>query len=495
MAKKIKKISTQKGICVDILGESDPFSANGKSTGYRLLINGQSYLIDCGAPLFQTLPSEEINQIKGVFATHSHEDHKRWFTDLALYNFYCMGGKNPLRLITRHLIHEEYHKTSRAAIERTLSLDSEKVIEIPYERFVNKVFIGSVPKYRIGPYNKPGEEGIVWRVFDERDRLVPPQKAKIIVHPEANRPRMLLHDSKIKKWVEPESFYPLGDPRFYSGANDYYDEKGGFKVEAFKTWHGPPSTAFRVSTANESIFFSADSIYNPELWERLCRKTHKIELGTMSANKFAEAHVIYGDINNFIERTWSRERCDRALHAYNGAAILFHEVAKVNSVVHTDYPVIANAGLKNLIYTHTPDKMVTLDPMVRTGMRLRVIGKKYYEEVGDKLWHFNADCYIKDDSRCFVGYEKRNGKFNVVEEKNGLLSIHEFGEKVDGKILKRIDLLQDINGEYYPLLDNGEDYLARPRRGRIERVTHTKKGSVGHIVRNKRKGLYSEIES
>lgn len=486
--KKSSRTKAQKGIRVRILGESDPFSANGKSTGYYLDINGHAYLLDCGAPLFQALSVDEIKKIEGVFATHSHEDHKRWFTDLALYRYYCNSNGHLLKLITRDLIHEEFHKTSRAALERTLTPDSKKIIEIPYERFVKKVFIGSNPRYHIMPYKRNAEEGIVWRVVDEQGTILPPERAKVVIHPDANRPRMLFCDPRTGDWVEPESYYALGDQRFYLGeSNKITDKEGDFHVEAFKGWHGPPTTAFKITTEKESILFSGDTVYNPSLWDDLCNTKYEMNLGPMSKAEFLSASVIYGDINDYIERTWSKERKTQSYKAYENT-ILFHEVAKLKSVVHTDYPVIAKSGYKDIIFTHTPDRMVTRHPMVRTGMCVRIIGKKYYDEIDGKLWKFSADCYMKHDDNCFVGYKNPRGTHKLVEEENGLLAVYPLKAATTGKTLMKIKLLQDVNGYYYPVRNGHDVYYTRPD-GKVEYVKYSAKGSRGAVARNIRKGV------
>lgn len=75
------------GITVKILGDYGPFSRMGKSIGYQIVIGGASYLIDCGAPLFQQIGGHGLKEIRGLIITHCHDDHKRWFTDLALYRY------------------------------------------------------------------------------------------------------------------------------------------------------------------------------------------------------------------------------------------------------------------------------------------------------------------------------------------------------------------------------------------------------------------------
>ena len=92
------------GIRIEFIGDSGPFSRTGKSIGYRITIKDSAYLLDLGGPVFQHVGTDGIRAMKGVFATHSHEDHRRWFTDLALFMYYT--GIAPLRLIATEVIHE-----------------------------------------------------------------------------------------------------------------------------------------------------------------------------------------------------------------------------------------------------------------------------------------------------------------------------------------------------------------------------------------------------
>lgn len=134
MSKKIRE-----GISLKIIGDTGPFSLVGKSICYQLEVGEELYLVDCGAPLFELIGAEKLMKVKGVFGTHSHDDHKRTFTDLALFYLYGGKGTKKLPLITTETIHEEYHKSSKAALERTLSLDSKRVVDVPYDVFVEKI--------------------------------------------------------------------------------------------------------------------------------------------------------------------------------------------------------------------------------------------------------------------------------------------------------------------------------------------------------------------
>ena len=106
-AKKITKKATsaakkniKKSIDVWVLGDFGPFSRTGKSIGYLAKPADDSFLVDCGAPLFDMLGGHEINAIDGLIVTHCHDDHKRWFTDLALFHLYAPDIDKKLFLLT-----------------------------------------------------------------------------------------------------------------------------------------------------------------------------------------------------------------------------------------------------------------------------------------------------------------------------------------------------------------------------------------------------------
>ena len=136
-------------IIFDVIGNTSPFSMMGESSGYMLTVNDSSYLLEIGSPIFPSLGYKGIAEIKGIFATHSHEDHKRWFTDMVLFSYYNPVFKRKVTLISAEPILEEYAKNSKGALERSLSRDSKRVVDIPYESMVEEVQIGPRGKYFI----------------------------------------------------------------------------------------------------------------------------------------------------------------------------------------------------------------------------------------------------------------------------------------------------------------------------------------------------------
>jgi len=471
------------GVKIEFLGDSGPFSKLGQSICYKISYENSSYLIDCGAAVFSELTGDTINQLDGIIATHSHEDHRRWFVDLALFRFYVSKPQRHLRLIACETVLEEFVKTSRAALERTLSMDSKKVVEVPFTTFVEPVIFGPTAKYRIVKTRLAGEEGTVWRVIDERGKVVSAKRAKIVVHPEANRPRMIFRHFETNRWVEPESYYPFNHERFYTpDHNPYCDPNPGITFEAMKStaWHGPMTTSVRITTNDENIYFSSDTVYDPALWKELATEVRPQNLDR-SKKEFDSAHILYGDINDFIEQTWSMERYDRGMSLYKDH-VLVHDAAGKNSIVHTDYEIIANSGHEKLLLTHSPDHFVSQFPLTLSGKIIRVIGGEYFEEVNGELWPFDADIYFKEFSHSFVGYKKRNGPYKVFV-KNGLLDIVPSDEEFEGEELFRVALYADINGVYLPRIEDPKESYIR-RRGKIFHVRYTKNGGKLKAMEN-----------
>lgn len=492
------RVCNREGVRIVIVGGSGPFSTFGDSIAYKVSYKGVSYLIDCGAPIFEFFNRDELRELRGLVGTHSHEDHKRWFSDLALYKRYHCGTRQKLQFITSEIIHEEYMKNSRGALERTLSSDSKHVIEIPYDEFVDPILLGPASKYKI-KFLHEDDGSFRWRVVDAEGRIVPPSKAKIVINHRirANRPRLLYKDDESGEWVEPDSFYPFSAQNFYeANQNTYVDPETGLKIRPIKStaWHGPPTISVEVTTETERIVFSSDTVYDPELWRQLCEEKHVQRLG-MSREEFEAATIIYGNINNFIERTWSRARLEEALAAYKGAVVV-HDVGTTQSVVHTDYGKIVQSNAASLLLTHTPDRFISQKPLAMSGKSFLVRGTRVVEEVNGKEWPLNADVYYRNKDELYVGYKHPRGEYLILN-KNGLLDIVH-AKEVDRKTLKdtslvmRVKLYRDLGGRYLQMLKlPSEQYVQRPD-GKIERVQYTKSGSIGRLARDLRPRLAPE---
>src|ERR1039458_9810188 len=117
------------GIIVRVLGDYGPFSRIGKSIGYQVTIGGSIFLVDCGSPLFQQIVGHGIKQIKGLLITHCHDDHKRWFSDLALFNRYAPDISSRLALFTSEDVNEGLARSSAPALNTSLSSDSRRIVD------------------------------------------------------------------------------------------------------------------------------------------------------------------------------------------------------------------------------------------------------------------------------------------------------------------------------------------------------------------------------
>lgn len=468
----------------EVIGNSTSFSMMGESSGYMITVNDHTYLLECGSPIFPRLGYRGIADIRGIFVSHSHEDHKRWFTDIVLYTFYNPLSKHKVRLISSEPVLEEFAKNSKGALERSLSVDSKRVVDIPYQGMVEEILIGPRAKYFINLHSD-------WRgayrytVEDRAGNVIKPDKAKIVINPAANRPRLLFKDEGTGEWVEPESYYPFSSIEFYEeNRNTFHDEQAGLTVEAVKSsvWHGVPAVAFKFLTEKNSLFFSADTVYKPSLWQELCEAYRPQKFESISRSKFEKSSIIYGDINDFIERTWSRERFESAMKAYE-SSIVIHDVARKDSIVHTDYVDIGHVPNDKLIFTHNPDNLTTRHPILSPGKKLALRDGKLWESVKGTLYYFDADVYIHHFSCNLVGYRSKNGKYKIIE-KDGLLGVICSAEPQEA--LMRVDLYEDVNGEYFPILLEPEKYYSQRYDGQVEEVTVFNDSSSGKVVENLR---------
>ncbi|HOK41342.1 MAG TPA: hypothetical protein PLD27_09940 [bacterium] len=471
-------------IIIEVIGDSGPFSAIGRSIGYLIRKGEVSYLLDCGAPVFQYLGFEGLKRVRGIIGTHSHEDHKRWFTDIALFKKYVPGSNQKLKLITSETIHEEFYNTSKAALEKSLSIDSRRIVDIPYSEFVDTVIIGPKAKYKIKKINGSYE------VVNNKNEIVSKDKAKIFLNKLVQNPRLLFYDNKYHEWIEPESFYPFSDDYFYEKEkNIYYDKEIDLAIEAVKSisWHGLSSIAVKFSSNNNSILFSSDTCFNLELWENLYKTKYDVKT-KLNSKEFKNNQIIYDNINNYIERIWSKERFEAAIKRYKEKNII-HDVAGINSIVHTDYPNLVSYKFNNLYLTHSPDNFVSVFPLLHYGKKYLLKNNKLYEIKDGLCFELNADIYFKSKDNYFVGYQNKNGKFNIVQNENKLLEIRkDLPDNVT--LIFKVDLYLDIDGKYYKInsFDEISNFRIRPDKY-IEYVKWNEKKSIGTIINNEREKI------
>jgi hypothetical protein len=483
-----------KGITIRILGDSGPFSKAGKSIGYLITIGQSSYILDCGAQLFQHLEAVGLKTFKGMLISHCHDDHKRWFTDLAIFYRYAPDITGKIPLLTSEEVGSELWRMSEPALDRTLSEDSKRIIDIAYNKYINYTMLGPRARYRI--FSKEEDDGrFRLCVVDNESNIVGPENAKIVISLKTGRPRMLFRDPRYNEWIEPESFYSFSSDIFYEKEkNIFHDEKEGCSIEAVQApvWHGIPNIGVKFRTENETLIFSSDTYHDRAVWRELCETKIPQRLD-MSRKEFDSASVLHGDINNFIERTWSKERYEDALRAFDDAVVI-HDVSVRDSTVHTSYDKLGNTALKKekTILTHSPDRISSEWALCGTEKIFRILNDEYFEAVGDELYPMNADIYHKEDGRYYVGYINEDGLYTVYT-KDGMHYICSEREGWDGEKLYRVDLYEDISGRYYPKLIEENEFYIKRRDGQVEKIVRTEDGSVGKVVEDQRKRILESI--
>jgi putative transposase len=106
-----------------------------------------------------------------------------------------------------------------------------------------------------------------------------------------------------------------------------------------------------------------------------------------------------------------------------------------------------------------------------------------YESVKGALYPYDADVYVHHLSGDFVGYRSGKGAYKVIE-KGGLLGVVSADDPREG--LMRVELYQDIKGEYYPLLSSFNKVYYSREDGRVEERTLEDGRSTGRVVQNMR---------
>lgn len=483
------------GITIRVLGDYGPFSRMGKSIGYEITVGGASYLIDCGSPLFQQIGGHGLKETRGLIITHCHDDHKRWFTDLALFNMYAPDIPHKVFLLTTEEVHEELIRASGPALDRSLSGDSKSIVNIAYEEYVEYRIIGPRARYRIVSEDK-GDGRTALSIRDSGSgAVIGPDRAKIVISPRTKRARMLFRDPRYGEWIEPESFYPFSSNVFYEDGKNVYGDPEGFTIEAIKSpvWHGVPGIGIKIKSGNDSLIFSSDTVHDEKLWKQLCSEKREQRL-PVPRTEFEAAAVIYGEINDYIERTWSEERYREAIASFDDS-VTVHDIAVRNSVVHTDYRKLMNTVLDKdrVILTHSPDTMTSEWVLSKAEKRFRLKGRTFYEIVGEELYPFNADIYHKEAGKYYVGYRSDEGAYTVYE-KEGLLSLSRHERSELGAPLYRVDLYEDIGGRYFPKLEDDNSLYFERNDGRVELIEFSENESRGRIVEDLRGRLSQRMK-
>jgi len=486
-------LSNSSGISVRVLGDYGPFSRIGKSIGYQVTIGQSCYLIDCGSPVFQKFGGHGLKAIKGLIVTHCHDDHKRWFSDFALFNRYAPDVGHRLPLMTSERVNQGLAEGSSPALSMSLDVDCMRVIDIAYEEYIEFSSIAPKPKYRIE--RKLEKDGISrLLVVDQQGRQLPPDRAKIFIGT-SGVPRLLFRDPLSGEWVEPESFYPFSSTVFYEQRAPFRDSEG-FTIEAINApvWHGVPSIGVKFCTGAETLVFSADTNHDLELWtEMYSRKIPQKR--RISDAEFEAASVIFGDINDYIERIWSEERYRDAVAAFRDSTVI-HDIFLRKSVVHTDYRRLNHTTLdrSRSILTHSPDKMTSEWLLSSADKEFRVTGDTFCEVVCSTCLPVIGDYFHKEDGKYYVCFKNENGRHSVYE-RDAILSLSTDPFRGEGTFLFNIDIYEDINGQYFPMIeDETSHYSCRPD-GRVELLEYSDNGSCGRIVEDARPRLTREFLS
>ncbi|MBI4843177.1 MAG: hypothetical protein HY809_02480 [Nitrospirae bacterium] len=477
------------GIILNILGDFGPFSRIGKSIGYQVTVGSSTFLIDCGAPLFQQIGGHGLKKVKGLFVTHAHDDHKRWFSDLALFNMYAPDINSKVFFITSEDVHEEIINASVAALDRSLSADSKKIVDIAYEEYVDFRIMGPRAKFRIAALDDgPGRKKL--SIVDRKGKVAGPETAKIVINPRSKRPRMLFKDPFSGEWVEPESFYPFTSNVFYEEDKNIFSSPEGFTIEAIKApvWHGVSAIGIKISTGRDRLIFSSDTVNNIELWKELYTEKREQKPGMPKAD-FESASIIEGDINDYIERIWSRERFDEALNAFRDAVVV-HDITIGAGAVHTEYHKLDKTNLdkEKVILTHSPDRITSEWVMSRADKSFIIKGTSFYEIVNGSLKKMNADIYHKEGGKYYVGYKNSGGKYTVYDN-GGILRVSSKAEKNFGEPLYKVDMYEDISGKYFPMLDSDNERYWEGPDGGVQLIKFNSEGSSGVPVSDRRDRL------
>lgn len=478
---------TTDGILVRVLGDYGPFSSMGKSIGYQVSIGDSSFLVDCGSPLFQQIGGHGLKTIRGVIITHCHDDHKRWFTDLSLFSKYTPDIPHKLPVFTSEAINEGLQISSGPALNTSLSTDSRTAVDLGYADYIDFRQLGPRAKYRIVRRDTgAGSSRLV--VEDASGAAVGPGLAKIVISTKNGASRLLFKDPEYGEWVEPELFYPFSSPVFYEENRNIYRDPSGYTIEAINApvWHGVPSIGLRFTTATESLVFSGDTAHDTELWQVLHTEKRPQRLSG-PREEFEAASVLYGDINDYIERIWGRARHQEALAAFEGAVVI-HDIALRRSVVHTDYNRLKHTVLtkERTLLTHSPDRITSEWPLSKAEKTFLIRGTSFSEVVGERRLILDAAIYHKQGGKYFVGYRNPDGGTTVYEH-DGVLNLGGEWDREKGRELFKVDLYEDVGGKYLPKLAEGDaSYYAERPDGRIELVSCGEDGSRGTIVEDLR---------
>jgi hypothetical protein len=309
-------------------------------------------------------------------------------------------------------------------------------------------------------------------------------------------PRLLFKDPPSGEWIEPESFYPFSSSVFYKEIRTPFRDAEGITIEAINApvWHGVPSIGVKFRVGEETLIFSADTNHDLELWTDMYSR--KIPQNPrISAAEFEGASIIFGDINDYIERIWSEERFRDAVVAFKDA-IVIHDIFLRTSVVHTDYCRLKHTTLERsrTILTHSPDKMTSEWLLSSAEKEFRITGGSFFEVVSGQDLPVIGDYFHKEDGKYYVCFRNSNGRHSIYE-RDAILSLSSDPYRGDGRLVTNIDIYEDIHGQYFPRIEaENAHYSCRPD-GRVELIEYNENGSAGQIVADQRPRLTQDFLS
>ena len=477
------------GLTFDVLGDYSTFSRAGKGIGYRIRAGGAEFLLDCGAPVFHQLGKKGMRDLDGIIITHSHEDHKRWLTEIGLFNKYRALNLSPFPLYGIEEVLEEIKTTAAYPLEQSLSEDSRNIVNISYEEFFENNKLG--PEARFWPV-KIKNKG--WRVVDEKENILPPDRAKVFPHPGNRPPRFLFKDPEEKIWVEPASFYDYTDDRFYRNTDSLGLElESGLSITPVKAtfWHGLPGSSYLFSYENEHVLFTSDTHYDPQLWKKLAERKNSAQdpLEDSVAGKFE----VSDDINKYIQQTWSEKRLQRALSFYNGDYPIVHDVTSSRGVVHTPYKSLEDFN-GELLLTHSPDTFTALDPICAPGQSYLVKNNKFFIVAADKTFQTPGDCFSRENERFYIGRNNQSGSHLLVKTEGGDYQILHEDEAIPDDVEKicEIKLYEQIKGDYYPVPEDPRQNYYIDEEDKVIRAGEDYPVFNGEIAAGKRDKIVDE---
>ena len=223
----------------------------------------------------------------------------------------------------------------------------------------------------------------------------------------------------------------------------------------------------------------------------------------MSAREFDRAHLIFGDINRYAERTWSYERYRGAVSAFDDC-VVFHDADVAGTVVHTPSANLEAAPggpegrWRALVLAHTPDRFVSRLPMTATGRVFDVLGGEVREVTASgEIAPLAADVYAKSGDRHYAGRLDEKGAHSLwkgpgdyrltpaLPDPPGARSEPPLDESKH-ELVGKVRLCRDLGGRYVPVSASPREHFRVRADGRIEVIDERPGGSTCRIVEDER---------